>query len=50
MKELPAGHQCDPAVKLCSDCLRAWLDRPPPRRIDEREWEEFELERVQVAA
>lgn len=32
---------CDPKVKLCGDCLRAWLDRRPPPRPDERDWYEL---------
>lgn len=39
-----------PDRPLTRDELRAWLDRPPPddQVPDERPWEEFELERVDL--
>lgn len=28
-------HECDTAIKTCRECLRAWLNRPTPERLEE---------------
>lgn len=43
-----AAERCNPAGRLCVMCLRICLDRKPPPRPDERDWEDFELLRVVV--
>ena len=46
---IPSCVAHDGYIDGCLACLRAWLDRPPPRRLDRRDDYEFVLDRKEFA-